>query len=285
MNYTSLNCVPSIALIVLTAATALRAQEVADLDKLLDRVVEREQSFVNQLRTRTPLVETYIQESQQSAGSNRDQDHYFLGRLNLAEPKKYSPIVSRSESATRSLHFGSKNRSLVFEPTGFAQMIYIDIENFNRNTYAFEYVRREFSGGLRCIVFDVAPSDKKVGGHFVGRIWVEERDLQIVHFNGTYTRSSASKRYFHFDSWRLPASNGEWVPGLVYVEEAASQNRHDTGLSFKAQTRLWGYNTGNPGMDELTNLAIDLEGPSNEQNDTSPLENQRLWEHQAEKNI
>ena len=277
------------AAVALAVATALPGQEVAGLDKLLDRIIDREHSFVQHLRTRTPLVETYIQESAGSADSNRDQDHYFLGRLNFTEAKKYTPIVARSDSPKRSLRFLSKNRSVVFEPTGFAQMIFIDAENFSRKDYSFEYVRREFSGGVRCIVFDVAPLDKKAVGRFIGRIWVEEREFQIVRFNGTYTRSSAFKLYFHFDSWRLAAADGEWVPALVYVEEAANEDKHTTGLTFKAQTRLWGYNSGKAArIDELTSLAVELETPAREQdnlNDSSPLENQRSWEHQAEENI
>jgi hypothetical protein len=63
-------------------------------------------------------------------------------------------------------------------------------------------VRREFPGEVRCLIFDVSPSDKKARGKFIGRIWVEDRGLQIVRFNGAYTQGSASHLYFHFDSWR-----------------------------------------------------------------------------------
>jgi hypothetical protein len=274
---------------VLAVAASLPGQDDAAADRLLDRIVERERSFMQHLRTRTPLVETYIQESAGSSESSRDQDHYFLGRLNFTEAKRYTPIAARSDSPKGSRLLSLMNRSVAFAPMGFAQMVFIDAENFSRKDYSFEYVRREFAGGLRCVVFDVAPMDKKAGGRFIGRIWVEERELQIVRFNGTYTRSSAAKLYFHFDSWRLSAGTGEWVPALIYVEEVPSQEKHKSGLGFKAQTRLWGYNSGKAErIDELTSLSVELETPAREQdnlNDSSPLESQRSWEHQAEENI
>jgi hypothetical protein len=60
-------------------------------------------------------------------------------------------------------------------------------------------------------------------------------------------------------------------------------------VAFKAQTRLWGYNSGRSArIDELTNLHINFDTPVPEQHDlseSSPLENQRSWEHRAEENI
>jgi hypothetical protein len=265
----------------------LCAQDLPAGDRLLDRIVKHERTFMEHLRTRTPLVETYIQETSGSSGMGRD--HYFLGRLNFTEIKRYTPIAARS-STPKGIRLPSfRERPPIFAPAGFAQMIFLDMENLSRENYSFEYVRREFEGGIRCLVFDVAPSDKKASGRFIGRIWVEDRDLQIVRFNGTYTRSSSGKMYFHFDSWRLPAASGEWTPALVYVEESGAGEKNKAGVAFKAQTRLWGFNSGPEAhTDELTRLAVELETPAREQDateDRSPIESQRSWEQQAEDNI
>ncbi len=290
MKHTISNRVLLITVIALATASGTPGQDAGALDKLLNRIVARERSFVEQLRTRTPLIETYIQEAPGNGTTTREQDHYFLGRLNFSEVKRYTPIAARSDSPKGSHRLRlPMNRPIAFAPIGFAQMIFIDAENFSRSDYSFEYVRREFSGGLRCIVFDIAPADSKAIGRFIGRIWVEERDLQIVRFNGTFSHSSNAKIYFHFDSWRLSTAAGGWVPALVYVEEFAGEEKRSAGLTFKAQTRLWGYTTGKPArVDELTTLAVELEKTSTIQtplDDNSPLENQRSWEHQAEENI
>jgi Zn-dependent protease with chaperone function len=176
-----------------------------------------------------------------------------------------------------------------FAPTGFANMIFIDSDGFTGDNYTMEYVRREFLGDIRTIVFDAAPRDKGAGGRFIGRIWVNDRDFNIVRFNGTYTGSKPSHLYFHFDSWRTSVSPGRWMPSLIYVEENASEAKGGSRIAFKAQSRLWGYNTGKAArVEELTSLLVELDGPLQgkaEPTDVSPLESQRSWERQAEENI
>ena len=104
----------------------------------------------------------------------------------------------------------------------------------------------EFLGEVRCLVFDVSPRDKKAPGRFIGRIWVEDRDYHIVRFNGTYTNSSSSRLYFHFDSWRVCVAPDEWAPAFIYVEESQASGKSAKTPRFKAQTRFWGYHSAAP---------------------------------------
>jgi protein involved in polysaccharide export with SLBB domain len=158
------------------------------------------------------------------------------------------------------------------------------------------YVRREFLGEVRCLVFDVAPVNRQQAGKFVGRIWVEDRDAAIVRFNGTYVqppppKSARAERYFHFDSWRVNAEGTLWVPAQIYVEEEASmvKGKAQATPHFKAQTRIWDYAAApSRKVDELTSILIDNESGLTDQNapkDISPLESQRSWERQAEENL
>src|SRR5437667_8534555 len=82
---------------------------------------------------------------------------------------------------------------------------------FGRNNYNFEYVRREFLGAVRCLVFDVT-AKKGGSGTFKGRIWAEDQDYNIVRFNGTYGPSTLTKMFFHFDSWREYMGPAMWRP-------------------------------------------------------------------------
>ena len=206
------------------ASSAQTAGDNVAVGKLLERITLQEQSSVQKLRTRGAVLETYIQE----LGDNADaaepgvRDHYFLGRLEFAKGLNYVPLVTRSESAKAPrLGLGFlKGRAPVFLPGGFAQMVIPDGENFNARNYRFDYIRREFLGEVRCLVFDVSPIDQKAVGKFIGRIWVEDREMNIVRFNGTYTHSSPAHLYFHFDSWRVNVGPGEWVPAYIYVEES-----------------------------------------------------------------
>lgn len=273
------------------------------VDKLLDRIVERERATLETLRVRTPLVETYIQET--PGGESPNKDHYFLGRFRLGESVSYEPLVAGTDPAPGpkpGLHLRKTPVAaapLSFLPRGFAQMAAIDLDAFNRDTYRFEYVRREFLGEVRCLVFDVAPVRRAEPGRFLGRIWVEDRDDAIVRFSGTYApipagKGGAPELYFHFDSWRVNAAGGLWVPAQIYVEEEGSDSTSGVptrGIPtrFKAQSRIWDY-AAMPGAkwNELTSILVESAGAVKDDDasrDVSPLESQRSWEQQAEDNL
>ena len=278
---------------LLSVAAAAAAEDPNSLDRLLERVVAQEQRFVQNLSTRTPLVETYIQETGDAATRTRTpQDHYFLGRLGLSGGTlNYTQMAFRSDTPKNTHTSYLKNRSIVFVPAGFAQMVFMDLNGFDRARYTFEYVRREFLGDIRCLVLDVTPTNREEEGRFFGRIWVEDGDFNIVRFNGTYTKPTSRRLYFHFDSWRINIEPKLWVPLCTYVEESTTPGdlKAVSGSSFKGQTRLWGYNTGKSArMDELTKFLIELNALVKDKEaavDASPLESQRSWERQAEENI
>ena len=120
-------------------------------------------------------------------------------------------------------------------------MVMLD-RDFQKKNYDFKFVRQEFLGEVRCIVIDVQPKGN-AGGRFLGRIWVEDRDFNIVRFNGTYSPRSRYSYYLHFDSWRLNLQAGLWLPSYVFIEESNFKSVGPLlpGLHFKAQTRLWSY--------------------------------------------
>ena len=272
-------------------------------DRLLDRIVERESALISSLQLRTPMVETYIQEMPETiaADAHPVKDHYFLGQIKIGSFMEYMPLIERTDAALKTslpwlpFRTGAKNQPMAFMPRGFAQMAFPDLHDFNRQTYSFEFVRREFLGDVRCLVFDVAPL-RNEAGRFVGRIWVEDAGNSIVRTNGTYSsaipvRNTPVARYFEFDSWRVNVLASQWVPSQIYVEEQGSSvDGHTAVPRFKAQTRFWGYAaavTGNK-WDELTQILIETNSEVKDQTaskDLSPLESQRSWERQAEDNV
>jgi hypothetical protein len=294
--------IPRVLLAFILAAPLLplKGQGRNSIDGLLNRIVQHEQEFLRNLRAHGPIIETYIQETPapDQADTLPTKDHYFLGRMTLADKVNYESFLIRTDNQQGSRLPFSKSQATAFLPKGFAQMTILDASNFNRLTYNFDYVRREFLGEVRCLVFDVAPIDKNVGGQFMGSIWVEDKDYRIVRFNGTYTVGKGSSKiwsrantslYFHFDSWRVSIGPGQWIPAFVYVEESGDGVRDSHAARFKAQTRLWGFNSASSNRtNELTSILIDAESPVQDSSggkDVSPLESQRSWEHQAEQNI
>jgi hypothetical protein len=280
----------------------LQAQNRGAVDALLNRIVQHEQEFLKNLRAHSPIIETYVQEMPVSdlSDSLPIKDHYFLGRMSLTDGVNYESFLTRTDNQKGSRIPFAKGQATAYLPKGFAQMTVLDASNFDRRTYTFDYVRREFLGDVRCLVFDVAPIDKTAAGQFVGSIWVEDKDDRVVRFNGTYTAGktpsshfglhfSNVQLYFHFDSWRLNVAPGQWVPAFVYVEESGGGIANARASRFKSQSRLWGFNsTSGNRLEELTSILIDAESPIQDDSaakDASPLESQRSWEHQAEQNI
>src|SRR5215471_18644728 len=189
--------------IIFLLALSVSAQTPA-VEKLLDRIAEREQLFIASMKKVSPIVETYIQESAPMEGVDFSpmKDHYFLGRVKLGDSLAYTSLVERTDpppkqgSRLNALRFGlgaSKTQPVIFLPRGFAQMAFIDLTGFDRRTYRFDYVQQEFLGDVRCLVFDVASLTPHEPGRFIGRIWVEDRDDSIVRFNGVYIQQPVAK--------------------------------------------------------------------------------------------
>jgi hypothetical protein len=261
----------------------------SSFDQVVDRIIEREHFFVAQMRHLHPLVETYIQDLKNDKEVNEApyKDEYFLGRLSLASSAEDKSFLGQPGFGRRLFSKLTSVYSMKFLPLGFAQMVVLD-DNMQKKYYDFNLIRREFLGEVRCLVIDVQPKHGAGNGRFIGRIWVEDQDYNIVRFNGTYTASSKYSFYLHFDSWRLNMRPGVWLPAYIYSEES-DLHYHSRVLRFKSQTRLWGYDLHNINHnEEFTQIMVDspqsVKDQSDAGQDASPIESQRMWERQAEDN-
>jgi hypothetical protein len=260
------------------------------LNDVLDRVVQREHLFIAQMRHMHPLVETYLQDLKTDANGNVTpvKDQYFLGRLDMTDGPEDVSFVGQPGFGHRMLTKLTGVYSLHFLPMGFAQMVLLD-SDFQKKYYNFTFVRREFLGELRCLVIDVQPKEGQKISRFMGRIWVEDQDYNIVRFNGSYYPQPKINFFFHFDSWRLNMRPGTWLPAYVYTEESNLKTGLSKSLHFKAQTRLWGYDLkGLNKNEEFTQILIDSPQNVNDQSaaaaDATPVVAERMWEKQAEEN-
>ena len=282
------------------AQTPGRAGQVAAND-IIDRMGKSERTVIERVRTSQPLMEVYLQNvaPDEARGWVPTDDNYFLGQLQLDDKPTLRPFGQPEQR-------GVKLRLISDKPNvgnAFAAMVAPDWQVLDRKRYEFTYVRREFLGESRCFVFDVKPRRGKEG--FVGRIWIEDRDYNLVRFNGASRGSEKMlsgvfKRTLslHMDGWRVNVAPGVWVPSYVYSEETdlnstasskSSSNSKRQAARFKSQTRIWGYQAQNTDRtDSLTTIRIDephvadaTEGAAQ----LSPVLSQRRWEQEAEANV
>jgi hypothetical protein len=270
---------------------------------LVEKAVGREKVLIKNIQTRTPLVETYIQNTRPDVLLYQVpvDDQYMLSRIDFGKgffDKAYSPRTEKQKgffkNSLGSLTGLSKalglDRHFTYNPIGFTEMMFIDPSNFDSQHYVFSYVRREFLGSVRAWVYDVHPkTDVKGMGRFYGRIWVEEDGGNIVRFNGTYTGPGSeddSRFFFHFDSWRMNVQPDIWLPVAVYVEET-QREEGDKTIGLKAQTHFWGYSLKLPTRDS-ENVSVKVDDAVDKSDDTldeTPLQAARAWITQAENNV
>src|SRR6185436_7235269 len=178
--------VPIFIAVLLIAGTSILAQQAPapggttmTVEVLAQKIMEAESGITARMSSYKPLVEVYVQyvEPHAQLGTVPVKDDYFLGQF---ESSAAGPVINSftAERTARRLPFASTLRL-----ENFAAMTVPDWKLLNSKRYSFTFLRREFLGEVRCLVLDVAPRVASTDG-FTGRIWVEDRDFNIVRFNG-----------------------------------------------------------------------------------------------------
>jgi len=273
--------------------TANRAPQqtatVTTADQAIDLIIAREHDEISVIRQYNPIVETYVQDMKPDAemGIVPVKDHYFLGQADWSKGINDDSMLEKKKSKVSGFNpFSHLEGSSSAVPHGFMQMIFIDVEHFDRQHYQFTYVGREFLGEVRCAIFDVVPLPKAGRDSFYGRIWAEDQGFTIVRFNGMFASSGneGTGNNLHFDSWRMNLQPHVWLPAFVYSQESELKSSSASSIRFKAQTRLWGYNLAsvNRPVDFNQGVTPDI-GKGAE--DYSPLQAEREWQERAEAGV
>jgi len=287
-------------LVLFLAAPFLRAESNPTAsDKLVDRIIQREREVARSFERFHPIVETYVQVmSSRQNELTLSYDRYFVSLAEFAGGLRALRFKSRHMQIWREIGDYSdslKPTSLEYNPSGFVAMAYPDPSTFDLKHYRFQYLTTESLGQVRCLVFQVTPSAMRKSGLFQGRIWVEDRNLTIVRFNGVYKGSNVTSKYFHFDSWRVEAQPGLWVPAAIYSQETGLPccgmwKFNWTKIRFKAQTRFWGYSLHLPEANKESTEILDDPSATFREVSThagaiNPIDRQQSWQRQAEDNV
>jgi hypothetical protein len=218
-------------------------------DALVDSAIRQERRLIDLMRNFKPIVETYIQEEKPDSdlGSSPKGDDYFLSRLDLTGTGPATLGFEDPDTWKERWEPKLLKKRQPFTAAGFAEALFPDLGHFDRQNYTFEFIRWEILGEVRCGAVDVKPRENAENRGFVGRIWIEDQDFNIVRLTGTHISKKLSNRAFHFDSWRLNTLGIMWMPAYIYTQESSSEDPASHDLWFKAQTRIWGYDLQNAG--------------------------------------
>ncbi len=218
--------------------------KASSFEEFVDATIAQERRLTKLMRNFKPIVETYIQEQKADPDvqTSPKDDVYFLSRVRLNgsefDNREFETRERVKPERTRLLR---KVKEPTFTADDFIEALFPDLDHFDRRNYEFKLVRWEMVNEVRCIVIDVTPRADSDNRGFVGRLWVEDEDNNIVRFTGTFKAKPFSKHPFHFDSWRLNTLGNMWMPAYIYSQESDPNDPASHGLWFKAQTRIWGY--------------------------------------------
>ena len=101
--------------------------------------------------------------------------------------------------------------------------------------YDILYVGQQQEDELHCYVFDIAP--KKIEGkkrYFQGRIWVDDKDLQVVKTSGKTVpdiRKKNNENLFpKFTTWREQVDGQYWFPAYTLADDTLHFKLNDVHI-------------------------------------------------------
>src|SRR3954469_9929977 len=105
--------------------------------------------------------------------------------------------------------------------------------------YNFKYVGKERIDELDLFVFEVSPkvmpNAKSKDRVFVGRIWVDDRDLQIVKAKGKAGPETKQNKFPIVETYREQVDGKYWFPTFVYADDDLI---FDNGTDFRIRMQV-----------------------------------------------
>jgi len=135
--------------------------------------------------------------------------------------------------------------------------------------YDFKYVGKEKIDELSLYVFDVTPKvipdPKKTKERlFVGRVWVDDQDLQIVKTKGKGVPETKTNKFPVVETYREQFGGKYWFPTYSYADEELLYDSGDT-LHVRMKVR---YSDFAPARADVK--IIEIDDPETQKKETKP---------------
>lgn len=136
--------------------------------------------------------------------------------------------------------------------------------------YNFKYAGKERIDELDLYVFDVSPKvmpdPKKTKERlFVGRVWVDDRDLQIVKAKGKAVPETKTNKFPVVETYREQIDGKFWFPTYVYADDDLI---FDNGTDVRIRMRVK-YTDYVVGRGKVTITELEEVKPENQQSSNS----------------
>lgn len=179
------------------------------IDQVIQRFAARESEFKRE-RDNFTYTQTFIFQTLDMDG--RPDGEFRLVSDIIFDPKgkRIERVVEAPVSTVTRLQFTQEDEDDLRNIQPFV------LTSDQLSKYDVKYVGREQVDELMTYVFDVAPRKvEKKERYFQGRVWVEDRDLNIVKSYGkvAYQEKKGSDQQFpHFETYRENIEGHFWFP-------------------------------------------------------------------------
>ena len=110
--------------------------------------------------------------------------------------------------------------------------------------HSVNFVAKQKIDDLETLAFDLEPKDPKKFAKenrpFKGKIWIDERDLQMVKCEGrAVTTKDDRERFPKFEYYRENVEGNLWLPSVVLAKDVLDLERYD--LPIRIEIKYTGY--------------------------------------------
>lgn len=227
----------ALALVVLTALTVSAQTAVngpmdsAEVDRIIKAFTAKEIEFRHALNSysfkRDVLVQKIGMGGQVIGEYHRVSTYTFDDQGNRYEKISFFPMSTMPEITQQDVQDMEGIKPFALEPSKV-------------NQYNIRYVGKEKIDDLDLYVFDVTPKvipkfSKTQERFFTGRIWVDDKDLQIVKTKGKGVPEDKNNKFPIVETYREHIDGHYWFPTYSYADEELI---FDNGYSLHIRMKI-----------------------------------------------
>jgi TonB family protein len=211
----------------------------AQVDNIIARFTAKESEFRRALNSyafkRDALVQEIGMGGQVTGEYHRVSDFTFDDQGNRFEKINFFPMASL---------YGMNQEDL--EDLGGVNAFALEAGKLSQ--YAFKYIGKERIDELDLYVFDVAPKiipdAKKIKDRFfIGRVWVDDHDLQIVKSKGKGIPETGDNKFPIVETYREQIDGKYWFPTYAYADDDLIFD-NGTSRRLRLQIKYTDYKVG-----------------------------------------
>ncbi|PYS21651.1 MAG: hypothetical protein DMF72_16405 [Acidobacteria bacterium] len=211
----------------------------AQIDEIIRKFTAKETEFRRALNSyafkRDALIQTIGMGGQVTGEYHRVSDFTFDDQGNRFEKINFFPMPSFPGVTQEDI-----------EDLGGVNPFALEAARINQ--YSLKYVGKERIDELDLYVFDVAPkvtpdAKKTKDRFFIGRIWVDDRDLQIVKSKGKAIPETKNNKFPVVETYREQIDGKYWFPTYAYADDDLVYD-NGTDMRIRMQVKYTNFVVG-----------------------------------------